>query len=133
MSVNINEPTTNEEKPPMQFVLLIHQGTSPLPDTDAWSALPQAEQTAIYADYAELNRDERITPGPPLGLPDDARTVRVQDGATITSSGTYHDDPVGGFMVVEADDVDAAVEIASRVPAARLGGTIEVRPVAKYW
>ena len=55
----------------MQYALLIHQGTSPLPDTDAWQALPQEEQTAIYAQYAELNRDERITPGPPLGLPAD--------------------------------------------------------------
>jgi hypothetical protein len=59
--------------------------------------------------------------------------VRVQNGRTVTSSGSYHDDPVGGFMIVEADDVDAAIEIASRIPAARLGGTIEVRPVAKYW
>jgi hypothetical protein len=117
----------------MQFVLLIHQGTSPLPDTDAWAALPQDEQTAVYADYAALNRDERITPGPPLGLPADAHTVRVQDGTTVAKSGSYHDDPVGGFMIVEADDVDAAIEIASRIPAARLGGTIEVRPVAKYW
>ena len=117
----------------MQYVLLIHQGTSPLPDTDAWSALPEAEQTAIYADYAALNRDERITPGPPLGLPADSRTVRVRDGATVTSEGSYHDDPVGGFMVLEADDVDAAIEVAARIPAARLGGTIEVRPVAKYW
>jgi hypothetical protein len=117
----------------MQFVLLIHQGTSPLPDTDAWAALPQDEQTAVYADYAALNRDEHITPGPPLGLPADAHTVRVHDGATVAKSGSYHDDPVGGFMMVEADDVDAAIEIASRIPAARLGGTIEVRPVAKYW
>jgi len=117
----------------MQYVLLIHQGASPLPDTEAWSELPQEEQTAVYADYAALNRDERITPGPPLGLPADARTVRVQGGATVTNHGSYHDDPVGGFMVLEADDVDAAIEVASRIPAARLGGTIEVRPVAKYW
>ena len=48
----------------MQYVLLIHQGTTPLPDTDAWSALPHEEQTAIYADYAALNRDERIGPDP---------------------------------------------------------------------
>ena len=117
----------------MQYVLLIHQGTTPLPDTDAWSALPQAEQTAIYADYAALNRDERITAGPPLGLPADARTVRVHDGATVTGEGPYHDDPVGGYMLLEADDIDTAIEVASRIPAARLGGTIEVRPVATYW
>jgi hypothetical protein len=117
----------------MQFALLIHQGTSPLPDTDEWAALSQPEQTAIYAQYAELNRDERITPGLPLGLPAAARTVRVEDGTTVTTAGSYHDDPVGGMMLVEVDDVDAAIEIASRIPAARLGGTIEVRPVEKYW
>ena len=117
----------------MQYALLIHQGTSPLPDTDAWSALPQDEQTAIYADYAALNRDERITPGLPLGLPTAARTVRVENGEAVTTDGAYHDDPVAGYMVVEVDDLDAAIEIASRIPAARLGGTIEVRPVEKYW
>ena len=117
----------------MQCALLIHQGTSPLPDTEAWSALPDSEQSAIYADYAALNRDERITPGIPLGLPAAARTVRVEDGGTVTSDGSYHDDPVGGMMLVEVDDLDAAIEIASRIPAARLGGTIEVRPVEKYW
>src|SRR3954467_14964572 len=127
MSVN---PTRRN---PMQFVLLIHQGTSPLPDTDAWAALPDEEQTAVYADYAALNRDGRITPGPPLGLPADAMTVQVHDGRTVTSAGSYHEDPVGGFMILEADDVDAAIDVASRIPAARLGGTIEVRPVAKYW
>ena len=117
----------------MQYALLIHQGTSPLPDTDAWSALSQQEQSEIYAQYAALNRDERITPGMPLGLPTAAQTVRVEHGATVTNAGSYHDDPVGGMMLVDVDDVDAAIEIASRIPAARLGGTIEVRPVEKYW
>ena len=117
----------------MQFVLLIHQGTTPLPDTDAWESLPKDEQRAIYADYAALNQDQRITPGLPLGLPADARTVRVSNGRAVTSDGSYHDDPVGGYMVIEADDVDGAIEIAARVPAARHGGAVEVRPVATYW
>src|SRR5262245_38064310 len=124
-------PTTRRK--PMQFVLMIHQGTSPLPDTDAWAALPSEEQKAVYADYASLNHDERITPGLPLGLPSAARTVRVSDGATVTKPGSYPDDPVGGWMVVDVDDVDTAIEIAARIPAARLGGAIEVRPVEKYW
>ena len=51
----------------------------------------------------------------------------------MATDGSYHDDPVGGMMLVEVDDLDAAIEIASRIPAARLGGTIEVRPVEKYW
>ena len=123
----------DEEDITMQYALLIHQGTSPLPDTDAWAALSQEEQTEIYAQYAALNRDERITPGMPLGLPAAAQTVRVENGAAVTAAGSYHDDPVAGMMLVDVDDVEAAIEIAARVPAARLGGTVEVRPVEKYW
>jgi len=118
-----------------QFGLLIYQGTTPLPGTDAWETLSQQEQTAVYADYAAINQTPGVAPGPPLGLPADARTVRVKDGTADTSDGPYlgHDGAVGGFAVVEAEDVDAAIALAARVPAARLGGAVEVRPVAKYW
>ena len=61
----------------MQFVLLIHQGTTPTPTTDGWSQLSTAEQQAIYADYAALNETPGVSPGLPLGLPDQATTVRV--------------------------------------------------------
>ena len=119
----------------MQFVLLIYQGTTPLPHTDAWSALPKAEQQAIYADYAALNQTPGLTAGPPLGLPEKAKTVQVTRGKTITRDGPYVDSngAVGGFAVFEADDLDAAIELAARIPAARHGGAIEVRPVETYW
>jgi hypothetical protein len=118
-----------------QFVLMIYQGTTPLPGTTEWEALPQDEQTKIYADYASLNQTPGVSPGPPLGLPTDARTVRVKDGNVDTTDGPYlgHDGAVGGFAVLEADDLDAAIAIAARIPAARLGGAVEVRPAAKYW
>jgi hypothetical protein len=119
----------------MQFVLLIYQGTTPLPNTDAWEALPAAEQKQIYADYAAINQTEGVTPGPPLGLPDQAKTVRVDNGKPVATDGPYagSNGAVGGFMILEADDVDAAIALAGRVPAARHGGAIEVRPVATYW
>jgi hypothetical protein len=119
----------------MQFVMMIYQGTTPLPNTEAWSSLPESEQKAIYADYAALNKTPGLTAGPPLGLPKDAKTVRVNDGRTVTSDGPYVDTngAVGGYFVLEADSVDAAVELASRIPAARHGGAIEIRPVATYW
>jgi hypothetical protein len=118
-----------------QFVLLIYQGTTPLPGTPEWDAMPQEEQTKVYADYAALNQTPGATSGPPLGLPADARTVVVKDGATDVREGAHlgTDGAVGGFLVLEADDLAAAIEVASRIPAARLGGAIEVRPVAKYW
>jgi hypothetical protein len=117
------------------FVLMIYQGTTPLPGTDAWDALPQEEQSKVYADYAALNQTPGVNPGPPLGLPADARTVRVKDGAVDTVEGPYlgHEGAVGGFAVVEAESLDDAVALAARIPAARLGGAVEVRPAAKYW
>jgi hypothetical protein len=119
----------------MQFVLLIYQGTTPLPNTDAWSSLSSDEQRRIYADYAALNKAPGLTPGLPLGLPQDAKTVRVDNGTTVSSDGPYVDanGTVGGYIVLEADDLDAAIDLASRIPAARHGGAIEIRPVATYW
>jgi hypothetical protein len=118
-----------------QFVLMIYQGTTPLPGSDDWEALPKDEQTKVYADYQSLNQTPGISPGPPLGLPADARTVVVKDGTVDVSEGAHlgSDGAVGGFLVFEAEGLDAAVELASRIPAARLGGAIEIRPVAKYW
>jgi hypothetical protein len=118
-----------------QFVLMIYQGTTPLPGSPEWDALPQEEQTRVYADYAALNQTPGATGGPPLGLPADARTVVVKDGVTDVRDGAHlgTEGAVGGFVVLEAEDLAAAVDVASRIPAARLGGAIEVRPVAKYW
>jgi len=119
----------------MQFVLLIYQGSTPLPNTPEWDTLPKDEQKAIYADYAALNQDARITGGPPLGLPENARTVRVDRGETLATEGPYLDakGAVGGFLVLEADNIDEATEVAARIPAARHGGAVEVRPVGTYW
>ncbi len=119
----------------MQFVLLIYQGTTPLPNTPEWDTLSQDEQRAIYADYAALGKEEGITPGLPLGLPEQATTVRVDNGQAIATEGPYVDSKgaVGGYVVLEADDLDAAIALAARIPAARHGGAIEVRPVGTYW
>jgi hypothetical protein len=119
----------------MQFVLLIYQGSTPLPNTDAWLSLSAAEQKAIYADYAALNTTPGLAPGLPLGLPDDAKTVKVDSGTPVTRDGPYLDanGAVGGYLVFESEHLDAAIEVAARIPAARHGGAIEVRPVATYW
>jgi hypothetical protein len=117
----------------MKFVLLIYQGSTPLPGSDRWQALSEAEQKAIYADYAELNRTEGVAPGLPLGLPDAARTVQVRDGMTQVKDGTYQAEGAAGYAVYEASDIEAAIALAARIPAARLGGAVEIRPAEKYW
>ena len=118
----------------MKYVMLIHQGTTPVPGSPEWDQLPEEEQAAVYADYQAINEDPAVTPGLPLGLPDNATTVRVQDGKTLTTDGPFVTvkEALGGYFILEADDLDAAIELASRVPAARLGGAVEVRPVVEY-
>ena len=119
----------------MQYVLLIYQGTTPLPNTDAWEALAAEEQQRIYADYAAVNENPAVSPGLPLGLPAHAKTVRVENGRAIISDGPFTGPggAIGGYLVLEADDEAAAIELAATIPAARHGGAIEVRPVETYW
>jgi hypothetical protein len=119
----------------MKCVLLIYQDTTPLPGSEAWATLSEDEQREIYAQYAEVNKTPGVTPGLPLGLPEKARTVRVQNGKTVTTQGPFVDarGAVGGYFVFEAADINAATALAATIPAARLGGAIEIRPVETYW
>jgi hypothetical protein len=117
-----------------KFVLLIYQGpTPPIPGTDRWKALSEAEQKSIYADYAAFGNTPGVSDGLPLGLPDAARTIQVQNGKTNVKNGTYLAEGVAGYAVYEAESMEAAVELAARIPAARLGGAVEIRPAEKYW
>jgi hypothetical protein len=115
----------------MKYMLLIHQGDTPLPEEEAWARLSQEEQQAVYADYQAVNQTPGVTPGLWLEPPEAATTVRVEDGKTLTTDGPFVavKEALGGYLVFEADDLDAAIELASRIPAARMGGAIEVRPI----
>jgi hypothetical protein len=119
----------------MRYVMLIHQGDTPTPDDqEAWAALSPEEQQRIPADYQAINQTPGVTPGVWMQPPELATTVRVQDGKTLTTDGPFVSvkEALGGYFVFEASDLDAAIELASRVPAARLGGAVEVRPAAEY-
>ena len=118
----------------MKYVLLIYHGPNPtLPGSDRWNALTPAEQRAIYADYAEINKTAGNSAGLPLGLPDAAKTVQVLDRKTQVKDGTYLPEGVAGYSVFEAESMEDAIKLAARIPAARLGGAVEVRPAEKYW
>jgi hypothetical protein len=119
----------------MKYVLLIHQGDSPTPRSpEAWATLSEDEQKAVAADYQAINETPGVTPGLGLDAPETATTVRVQDGKTLTTDGPFVElkEAIGGYLVFEADDLDAAIELAARIPAARLGGAIEVRPIVEW-
>ena len=119
----------------MKYVMVIYQGTTPTPDSQEWASMSEEEQKQVYADYQALNQIPGVTPGPPMGLPENATTVRVQNGRTLTTDGPFvgMKEAVGGMFVLEADDLDAAIEVAARVPAARYGGAVEIRPSEVYW
>jgi hypothetical protein len=78
-----------------------------------------------------LSEDPRCLSGGQLQPVETATTVRVQNGNTLTTDGPYADtkEVFGGYYVFEASDLDEAIQLASRIPAARLGGAIEVRPL----
>ena len=119
----------------MKYMLLIHQGTTPTPrDPEAWSRLSEEEQGAVFADYQAINQTPGVSPGEWLASPEAATTVRVEDGKTLTTDGPFvaTKEALGGYLLFEADDLDAAIELAARVPAARLGGAVEVRPIVEW-
>ena len=110
----------------MKYLLLIHQGTTPTPnDPEAWGRLSQDEQNAVYAAYQEI---EHMQP------PELATTVRVEGGKTLTTDGPFVavKEALGGYLFYEADDLDAAIALAAKVPAAGMGGAVEVRPLVQY-
>lgn len=119
----------------MKYMLLIHQGTTPLPGSPEWESLSADEQGAVYSSYKAINETPGVTPGVRMGSPETATTVRVQDGKTLTTDGPFVEtkEALGGYFFFEAEDLDAAIDLASRVPAARMGGAIEVRPLMEGW
>jgi hypothetical protein len=121
----------HEREETMKYLLLIQQGDTPLPGSPEWERLSQDEQKAIYSDYQAVNGTPGVTPGEWLQPPEAATTVRVEDGKTLTTDGPFVavKEALGGYLVFEADDLDAAIALASRIPAARLGGAVEVRPI----
>ena len=119
----------------MKYMLLIHQGTSPTPrDPEAWAKLSEDEQKAVFSDYQAINETPGVSPGLQLGEPTTSRTVRVREGKTIVVDGPFAEtkEALGGYLIFESEDPDAAVELAARIPASRLGGAVEVRPIAEW-
>jgi hypothetical protein len=126
---------TISEGAALTYMLMIRQGTTPTPlDPEAWATLSPAEQQEIYAAYKAINDTPGVTPGVGLQPAETATTVVVRDGKTITTDGPFVEtkEALNGYLIYEADDLDAAIELATRIPAARYGGAIEVRPVMEW-
>jgi hypothetical protein len=118
----------------MRYMLLIHPGDAPTPYTpDGWARLSDAEREEVTTACRAIDEAPGVSPGVQMQPPETATTVRVQEGKTVTTDGPFValDDALGGWFLLDADDLDAAIELASRVPAARMGGAVEVRPLVE--
>ncbi len=101
--------------------------------TDAFERLSEDEQKAVFGEYMAIMQVPGVCDGAQLQPTSTATTVRVQDGSTLTTDGPFPEtkEALGGYYLLEAADLDAAIELAARIPAARLGGAIEVRPLVE--
>lgn len=115
----------------MQYLLLIYD------DETIWQRFSEEEGQKILGEYFQFTEDTKrsgkYVAGEALQPTSTATTVRVRDGKTVTTDGPFAEtrEQLGGFYLVEADDLDEAIAIAAKIPSARFG-SIEVRPVQKF-
>ena len=114
----------------MKYLLLIYH------DEQAWDQLTEAEREKIYLEYRELRQDLQSTgqfkAGDQLQPATTASTVRVRDGKQLVTDGPFAEtrEQIGGYFIIETNDLDEANRIAGRIPSARMGA-IEVRPLVE--
>jgi hypothetical protein len=113
----------------MKYILQIYPGRA----TTDFDQLSEDERNAIVGEYLEIERSPGVIGGQQLQPVETATTVRVENGQTLLTDGPFVEakEHLGGFMLVDAGDLDAALEIAARIPAARMGGAVEVRPLVE--
>jgi hypothetical protein len=111
----------------MKYALLVYSPPGSHED------LPDDERAAVYGEYVALRDEPGYVSSAQLHSPDMATTVRMNDGETLTTDGPFADtkEVFGGYYVFDVDNVDVVLGIAERVPAVRLGGSVEVRPVVE--
>ena len=111
----------------MQYALLIY--TKP----GSMEELSPEEQSTTHAEYMAINDVPGIVGGNQLAAVETATTIRVEGAQTLTTDGPFADtkEILGGYYLMRADSIDAALEVAARIPASRMGGAVEVRPVVE--
>ena len=113
----------------VKYLFQNYPGRSP----EEFERLSEDERQAIVEEYLAIRELPGVVGGAQLQTVETATTVRVQNGETLLTDGPFIDakEHLGGYLVIETDDLDAALEIAARIPAARMGGAVEVRPLVE--
>jgi len=111
----------------VKYMLLVYD------DPANWTDIGEDEMTGLYAEYAAVAQDTATVHSAQLQPITTAKTVRVNGGGIDTTDGPFAEtkEHLGGYYLVDADSIEAAVELAAKIPSARLGGSVEVRPVVE--
>ena len=109
----------------MQYALMFYA------EPGYYEALPDAEREEVHTDFLALFDDVRYVGGAQLQPVETATCVRVAGGRTLMTDGPFADtkEVLGGFALIEAANLDEAIEVAAGIPIARFGGVVEIRPV----
>ena len=112
----------------MKYMLFIYAG-----DDTEWDSLSEAEQQAIYREYGALSADPSVVSDHRLQPSGAVTTIRVDADRALTTDGPFVEtkEELGGYYLIEVDDLDAALAFAARIPAARRGGAGEIRPIVE--
>src|SRR5882762_6007307 len=115
----------------MQYLLMIYQNEAEYGKIDAATGKKMMEEYGAFTQ--SIIQSGNFKAGDGLQATSTATTVRVRDGKTLTTDGPFAEtrEQLGGYYLVEAKDLDAALEIAARIPGAKVG-SIEVRPIMVY-
>jgi len=111
----------------MKYALLIYD----VPGN--YDQLPDDERNSVHGEYMAISQEAGVYGGAQLQSTDAATVVRVNGGDALTTDGPFADTKefLGGFYLLEAGSLDDALDVAKRIPAARLGGAVEVRPIVE--
>ena len=106
----------------MKYATLIY-----LPNGNGDDPRSEGEMAEVSEEYSRLSQAPGVYAGEGLATTEAATTVRD----TLITDGPFADakEVLGGYYILEAPDLDAALEFARRIPAVRLGGAVEVRPL----
>jgi hypothetical protein len=115
----------------MQYLLMIYQNEAEYAKMDAAAGQKMMEEYGTFTQ--SIIQGGNFKAGDRLQPTSTATTVRIRDGKTLTTDGPFAEtrEQLGGYYLVEAKDLDAALAIAARIPGARVG-SIEVRPIWVY-
>jgi hypothetical protein len=112
----------------MRYLMLIYESEA------TWAGLSEADRGKIFQEYMEftgqVKKGGQHVASAPLQPVSTATTVRIKGGKTLTTDGPFAEtrEQLGGFYLLEAKDLDEAIALAARIPAARTG-SVEIRPI----